>query len=108
MIPSMNKGTHGSASQICEPAALLPLSVRPVRLVPVPCRIANLWSRTPLDSNRCLLVPDKATDGGVLDVRRRTLTQSDAKRQRLERVAPCSLMVVRLGKEILIYEEICM
>ena len=93
MLPSVNKGTHGSASQICEPAALLSLGVRPVRLVPVPCRIANLWRRTPLDSNRCLLAPDKATDGGVLDVRRRTLTQSDIKRQRLERISPCTLMV---------------
>lgn len=37
--------------------------------------------------------PDKATDGGVLDVRRRTLTQSDVKKQRLERMSPCTLMV---------------
>lgn len=35
----------------------------------------------------------KATDGGVLDVRRLTLTRPDAKRRRLGRVPPCTLMV---------------
>ena len=35
----------------------------------------------------------KATDGGVLDVRRLTLTQPDAKRRCLGRVSPCQLRV---------------
>ena len=95
-LPSVDKGAHGSAVQICNPAVLLSFGVRPVRLIPVPCRIANLSCRTPLDSNRCLLAPDKATDGSVLDVRWLTLTQSDVKRQRLERVPPYPLMVPSL------------
>ncbi len=65
----------------------------PVRRVPVPCRIANLRCRTPLDLNRRILAAGKATDGGVLDVRRLTLTPPAVKRRWLRRVCPCPLRV---------------
>ena len=96
MIPSVDKGTRGFAPQICDSAALLSLGVRPVRLVPVPCRITNLRRKTPSDPNHRILVAGKATDGGVLDVRRLTLTRPAAKRRRLGRVSPCPLRVTLL------------
>ena len=65
----------------------------PVRRVPVPCRITNLRCRTPLDLNRRILAAGKATDGGVLDVRRLTLTPPAVKRRWLRRVCPCPLRV---------------
>ncbi len=61
-IPSVNKGPLGFAPQICDSAALLSLGVRPVRLVPVPCRIANLWRKTPSDPKCRILVAGKATE----------------------------------------------
>lgn len=61
-IPSVDKATHGFAPQICDSAALLSLSVRPVRFVPVPCRITNLWCKTPPDPKYRLLVAGKATE----------------------------------------------
>ena len=93
-LPSVDKGTHGFAPQICDSAALLSLGVRPVRLVPVPCRITNLRRKTPSDPNHRILVAGKATDEGVLGVRRLTLTRPAAKRRRLGRVCPCSLRVL--------------
>ena len=68
MLPSVNKGPHGFAPQICDSAALLSLSVRPVRFVPVPCRITNLRRKTPSDP-KCRLL----ASGGV-SVNRCTLT----------------------------------
>ena len=65
-VPSVDKGTHGFAPQICDFAALLSLSVRPVRFVPVPCRIANLQRKTPSYPKYRLLAA-----GGV-NVNRRT------------------------------------
>ena len=62
IIPSVDKGTHGFAPQICDSAALLSLSVRPVRFVPVPCRITNLRRKTPSDPKYRLLVAGKATE----------------------------------------------
>ena len=62
MVPSVDKGTHGFAPQICDSAALLSLSVRPVRFVPVPCRITNLWRKTPSDPKCRILVAGKATE----------------------------------------------
>ena len=61
-IPSVDKGTHGFAPQICDSAALLSLSVRPVRFVPVPCRITNLRRKTPSDPKCRILVAGKATE----------------------------------------------
>ena len=92
-LPSVDKGIHGFAPQICDSAALLSLGVRPVRLVPVPCRITNLRRKTPSAPNHRLLVAGKATDGGVLGVRRLTLTRPAAKTRRLGRVSPCPLRV---------------
>ena len=62
LIPSVNKGTLGFAPQICDSAALLSLSVRPVRFVPVPCRITNLRRKTPSDPKCRILVAGKATE----------------------------------------------
>ena len=50
----MYKETHGFAPQICDSAALLSFSVRPVRFIPVPCRSANLWRKTPQDPKTVL------------------------------------------------------
>ncbi len=61
-LPSVNKGIHGFAPQICDSATLLSLSVRPVRFVPVPCRITNLRRKTPSDPKCLLLVAGKATE----------------------------------------------
>ena len=69
----------------------------PVRRVPVPCRITNLRCRTPLDLNRRILAAGKATDGGVLDVRRLTLTPPAVKRRWLRRVCPWPLRVIFLN-----------
>ena len=89
----MDKGTHGSAPQICVPASLLSLGVRPVRLDQVPGRGTNLSRRTPKDPRRRISASGKATEEGVLDVRRLTLTQSDTEIRHLGRVPPCPLMV---------------
>ena len=61
-IPSVDKGTHGFAPQIWDSAALLSLSVHPVRFVPVPCRITNLRRKTPSDPKCRILVAGKATN----------------------------------------------
>ena len=53
-MPSVNRGTHGFAPQIWNSAALLSLSVRPVRFVPLPCRIPNLRRKTLSDPKYCL------------------------------------------------------
>ena len=92
-LPSVDKGTHGFEPQICNSATLLSFSVRPVRFIPVPCRSANLWLKTPQDLKYRLWVADKATERGVLDVRRLTLTPTAAKKRYLRRVSPCSLRV---------------
>ena len=61
-VPSVDKGAYGFAPQICDSAALLSLSVRPVRFVPVPCRITNLRRKTPSDPKYRILVAGKATE----------------------------------------------
>ena len=71
-------------------AALSSIGVRPVRLVPVPCRITNLRRKTPSDPNHRILVAGKATDEGVLGVRRLTLTRPAAKKTAVGACIPLS------------------
>ena len=61
-IPSVNKGPLGFAPQIWDSAALLSLSVRPVRFVSVPCRITNLRRKTLSDPKYQISEVGKATE----------------------------------------------